>query len=252
MATIAIGDIHGFLGPLSRLLSHILEIATPDDTVVFLGDYIDRGPESCQCLDAIVSFSRETKASVIGLVGNHEEWLLRTFDDYTQHSWLFGMEGLVTIRSYSADAEQGMRAAMRDAGVRLYVGKCALPYDVFFDVMPSSHHAFLSGLALAHETPDCICTHAGLDPGIPDLDAQPRDALVWGSKAFPIGYAGTKPVVYGHWNNAAPGADGWPMPRVVGNTLGVDTISHGVLSAFRLPDRTLFQSNGAELRTRIL
>lgn len=252
MATIAIGDIHGFLAPLNSLLSDIVGIATPDDTVVFLGDYIDRGPESCQCLDAIVSFSRETKASVIGLVGNHEEWLLRTFEDYTQHSWLFGMEGLVTIRSYSPDAEQGMRAAMRDAGIRLYVGKCALPYDVFFDVMPSSHHAFLSQLALAHETSDCICAHAGLDCEISDLSAQPREALVWGHAAFPLAYTGSKPVVYGHWNNAVRGADGWPAPRVIGNTIGIDTISHGVLTAIRLPDRLLIQSNDADVRRRVL
>jgi diadenosine tetraphosphatase ApaH/serine/threonine PP2A family protein phosphatase len=252
MATIAIGDIHGFLAPLSTLLSHILEVATADDTVVFLGDYIDRGPESCQCLDAIVSFTKETRATVVGLLGNHEEWLLQTHEDYTRHSWLIGMEGLSTIRSYSPEAEEALRAAARDAGVQLYIGKCALPYHAFFDVMPSSHHAFFAQLAPAYESADCICTHAGLDPGIANLTAQPRDAVVWGHSAFPLEYDGPKPVVYGHWDNAVRGPDGWPMPRVIGNTIGVDTISHGVLSAVRFPDRTVFQSNGAEVRTQVL
>ena len=252
MPTIAIGDIHGFLQPLSRLLSHILEVATADDTVVFLGDYIDRGPESARCLDAIVAFTKGTKATVIGLMGNHEEWLLQTYEDYTRHSWLFGMEGLVTIRSYSPDSEQGMRAAMRDAGVQLYVGKCALPYGAFFDVMPSSHHAFFSQLALSYESADCICTHAGVNPAIAELSAQPRDALVWGHGGFPLAYRGSKPVVYGHWNNAVPAGDGWPLPQIVGNTIGIDTISHGVLTAIRMPDRLLIQSNDVEVRTRLV
>lgn len=249
MATIAIGDIHGFLPPLTRLLPRILEGATAADTVVFLGDYLDRGPESCQCLEAIVSFTDRTRATVVGLIGNHEDWLLRTRADYSCHSWLFGMEGLVTVRSYSSDTEQALRAAMRDAGVQLYVGKCTLPYGVFFDGMPPSHHAFFSQLAVCHETADCICAHAGVDPDIEDLSAQPRDALVWGTKTFPSNYSGPKPVIYGHRNNAVPGADSWPLPRIVGNTIGIDTISHGVLTAIRMPDRMLIQSNGTELRT---
>jgi calcineurin-like phosphoesterase family protein len=249
MATIAIGDIHGFLAPLKGLLSRIVEVATADDTVVFLGDYIDRGPESCQCLDAILSFRNETKATVVGLIGNHEDWLLATYEDYTRHSWLFGMEGLWTVRSYSPDAEQALRAAMRETGVQLYVGKCALPYDIFFDAMPSSHHTFFSQLVPSHETPDCICVHAGLAPEITDLSAQPREALVWGTKTFPLNYSGDKLVVYGHWNNALPGPGRWPMPRVIGNTIGIDTIARGVLSAIQIPDRRVFQSNGTDVRT---
>jgi hypothetical protein len=137
---------------------------------------------------------------------------------------------------------------MRNAGVELYVGKCALPYEMFFDAMPQSHHAFFSQLALLHQTPDCVCAHAGVDPAVPDFALQPRDALVWGTKTFPADYSGAVPVVYGHRNNAIPGADGWPMPRIVGNTIGIDTISHGVLTAIRMPDRRLFQSNGTEVR----
>ena len=49
-------------------------------------------------------------------------------------------------------------------------------------------------------------------------------------------------VVYGHWNNATLNADGWPAPTIVGRTLGIDTISHGVLTAVRLPDQRVFQS----------
>ncbi len=252
MATIAIGDIHGSLRPLTGLLTRLLKVATADDTVVFLGDYIDRGPDSRQCVEAIVSFTQDTRAAVVGLIGNHEDWFLRTKADYSCHSWLFGMEGLVTIESYSLDVAQALRSAMRDAGIQLFVGKCALPYDGFFDAMPASHHRFFEQLALSYETTDCICAHAGLDPDIAELSAQPRDALVWGTRTFPANYTGPTPVVYGHRNNATPGANGWPLPCTVGNTIGVDTIAHGVLSAIRMPDRTLFQSNGTDVRELVV
>jgi hypothetical protein len=50
------------------------------------------------------------------------------------------------------------------------------------------------------------------------------------------------PVVYGHWDNAVVDPSGWPQPLVIGDTIGIDTISHGVLTAIRMPDRRIFQS----------
>jgi hypothetical protein len=56
-------------------------------------------------------------------------------------------------------------------------------------------------------------------------------------------YVGEEVVIYGHWNNAEIDAKGWPHPRIIGQTVGLDTISHGVLTAMRFPDRTVFQSS---------
>ena len=56
------------------------------------------------------------------------------------------------------------------------------------------------------------------------------------------GYEGAEIVVYGHHNNATVTAGGLPQPAVLGRTIGIDTIAHGVLTAIRLPDRRLFQS----------
>ena len=88
--------------------------------MVFLGDYIDRGPDSRGCIDAILSFRRETCAEVVCLRGNHEDWLLRTQTDYARHSWLLGMEALDTVRSYSPEAERTLRDAIAEAGLQLY------------------------------------------------------------------------------------------------------------------------------------
>ena len=83
MATFAIGDIHGWRPPLDELLATLRPRLTPDDTVVFLGDYIDRGDDVKGCIDAVLAFKREAAARVVCLVGNHEEWLLRAMVDPT-------------------------------------------------------------------------------------------------------------------------------------------------------------------------
>jgi serine/threonine protein phosphatase 1 len=242
MATLAVGDIHGYLPPLLDLLAQLDHAATAADVVVFLGDYIDRGPDSKRCIDAILEFRDRSPAEVMCLRGNHEDWLLATRSDYRRHSWLLGMEAFDTVRSYSPEAERMIRETMRESGLLVYTGHQDVPYGMFFDAMPSSHRAFFSGLALSFQTHDCICTHAGLDPSVAALADQTADALVWGHPAFLRQYQGAAIVVYGHCNNAELDPDGWPHPRIIGNTVGIDTIAHGVLTAIRLPDRQVFQS----------
>ena len=153
------------------------------------------------------------------------------------------MDAFATIASYSPDAERTLRKAGREAGLRLYAGPCALPYDVFFGALPADHHAFFDRLVLSYETDDCICSHAGVDPSVERLCEQPARALVWGHSAFPASYRGSVPVVYGHWNNAELDGDGWPVPAITGNTVGIDTIGHGVLTGVLMPDRRVFQSS---------
>jgi serine/threonine protein phosphatase 1 len=242
MATIAIGDIHGNLPALHDVLGQIREELQPGDTLVFLGDYIDRGPDSKGCIDAILEFRHDTAAEVVSLKGNHEDWLLRTFHDHHRHSWLLGMEAFDTIRSYSVEAERILREAKARESATVYLERASLPYEAFFNAVPDNHLAFLRNLRLYHKSGDCVCTHGGLDPSVSELQKQsPRD-LIWGGGTFPEGYNGADVVVYGHHNNATLDDAGWPWPTIIGQTIGIDTISHGVLTAFRLPDRRLFQS----------
>jgi serine/threonine protein phosphatase 1 len=242
MATIAVGDVHGNFAALDDLLRQLKNVVRDGDVVVFLGDYIDRGRGSKECVDAILSLQHEIAAEVVCLCGNHEDWLLRTMRDHHHHSWLLGMEAFETIRSYSADAAQTLREAVAKAGRELYLGPCALPYEVFFDCMPRSHIDFFEGLRSYYLGPDCICTHGGLDPRIPHVQDQDRRDLIWGAGGFPDRYEGEEVVVYGHWNNAELDAHGWPVPKVVGRTIGIDSIKRGVLTAIRLPDHKVFQS----------
>jgi len=124
----------------------------------------------------------------------------------------------------------------------LYTSPCALPYELFFETVPHPHRRFFESLVSFHRTADCVCVHGGLDPLVSRLEDQPVEILTWGASGFPAKYNGADMVVYGHWNNADVDSQGWPRPRVIGRTVGLDTISHGVLSAVRLPDRHLFQS----------
>lgn len=241
MATIAIGDIHGHLKPLCDLLERVRPNVSAGDTVVFLGDYIDRGRETRGCVDAILEFTATVPARVVCLRGNHEDWFLRTMHDYTQHAWLLGMEADETIRSYSPEAAETIRSAARAARTSVYEGTCTLPYECFFDVLPAAHTRFFASLALSHETPECFCSHGGVDPAAP-IGATPDRALVWGTSGFPTAYEGARTVVYGHMNNAQVDENDWPHPRVVGKTFGLDTIAHGVLTAVRLPGPYVLQS----------
>jgi serine/threonine protein phosphatase 1 len=250
MATIAIGDIHGNLAALDDLLSQIRGESAEGDTVVFLGDYIDRGPDSKGCVDAILGFMHDVRIEVVCLLGNHEEWFLRTLHDYRRHSWLLGMEAYDTIQSYSADAASTLRDAASKAGDQLYDEPCELPYNVFFDCVPAEHVRFFRNLRPGHQTADCLCTHGGLNPRIAALREQTAHDLVWGAGGFPDEYQGVDLVVYGHRNNATLDRDGWPSPRLVGNTIGIDTISRGVLTAVRLPDQRVFQSGRYEGQRR--
>jgi serine/threonine protein phosphatase 1 len=242
MATIAVGDIHGNVLALDDLLGQLRPVVGERDVVVFLGDYIDRGPATKDCVDSLLRFREAVPAEVVCLCGNHEDWMLRTLGDYRRNSWIMGMEALDTVRSYSVEAARALREAMATAGLRLFEGDCALPYERFIEAMPAAHLRFFQELSTYHATSDCVCAHGGLDPLVPNLDVQTRDALLWGKNGFPDHYAGLETVVYGHWNNADVDAQRWPTPRIRGKTIGLDTISHGVLTAIRLPDRRVFQS----------
>ncbi len=242
MASIAIGDIHGRLPALDDLLSQLGPQLTERDTVVFLGDYIDRGAHSRECVDRIRRFREESPATVVALRGNHEDWMLKAMRDHTSHSWLLAMDVFPTIESYSTAAAKTLREAIAAIGsAALYEGPTPLPYEVFFDAVPAAHLEFFRSLPLFHENEDGVFTHAGLDVSAGPVQGQQAFALLMGTRDFVHTHAGPPVVVYGHRDNADI-REGWPHPLVLEWTIGVDTISHGVLTAIRLPDRRIFQS----------
>jgi serine/threonine protein phosphatase 1 len=158
----AIGDIHGCLDPLRRLMDQIHVSET--DEVVFIGDYVDRGPDSKGVIDYLLTL----QGRYTFLMGNHERMFLDFLQGKERFLFLYN-GGEATLESYGG------------------VGN-----------IPASHLAFLNRLVLYYETDDYLFVHGGIRPGILIQDQDPKD-LLWIREefyAYPGRYA--KPVVFGH------------------------------------------------------
>ena len=165
----AIGDIHG----RSDLLKQMFTVIDADvarnpinrPIEVFLGDYIDRGPDSAQTLDLLIerSLSRET----VFLKGNHEAFFLEVLRDPTKlEDWpKFG--GLQTLMSYGIQPTLNPDASEQ-----------ADLINALSSVIGRDHLNFLRGLKPSYVCGDFFFVHAGVRPGIP-LDEQQETDLLW-------------------------------------------------------------------------
>jgi serine/threonine protein phosphatase 1 len=152
--TIAIGDIHGCPDALAALIDVVAP--GPTDTVVTLGDYIDRGPHSRRVLDRLIALAGRCR--LVPLLGNHEELLLDALRDIgTLRRWL-DLGGADTLRSYGW-VSGGPRRALADW-------------------IPRPHREFLAGCRPYHETPTHLFVHAGFVPEL-TMGEQPGLALRW-------------------------------------------------------------------------
>lgn len=224
----AIGDIHGRYDLIQALLD-LIWIDAPDgeNILVFLGDYVDRGPASKDVLDHIINLQREGWATV-KLLGNHEYSLLEFLKNPEIYpSWrTYG--GAETLLSYGVKPPMFMDAKE--------LGRAR---DEFAEKFPREHFLFLSGLPYSHSIGDYFFTHAGVRPGIA-LDDQVSDDLLWIRDDFLISdqWFG-KVVVHGHTPTEAP--------VVRPNRIGVDTGAYATnrLTAVKLVgDRYTFLSTG--------
>jgi serine/threonine protein phosphatase 1 len=98
---IAIGDIHGCSTALAALLAAV--DPTPDDTIVTLGDYVDRGPDSKGVLEQIIDLAGRCR--LVPLLGNHEEMLLNARDDEESLEFWLDCGGAATIESYGCERQ---------------------------------------------------------------------------------------------------------------------------------------------------
>ena len=116
MATVAVGDIHGNFAALDDLLTRLEPELGAGDELVFLGDYLDDGPDVRRCIDRILDLRQDGACPVVALMGNHEQWMLNSRHDHTRHSWLLGMGGLRTVASYSPEAAETIGRGIEEAG----------------------------------------------------------------------------------------------------------------------------------------
>ena len=143
MATAVIGDIHGNLRALDDLLAQLHPLLAAKDTAVFLGDYIDRGPDTRGCIDRILRWQDESPATVITLLGNHEDWLLRSITDPARHSWLLGWRRMRRSRATPFAWRMSSGSLWRTPDLASLPNGFVLPYRLLVEAMPSSHLDFL-------------------------------------------------------------------------------------------------------------
>lgn len=170
--TIAIGDIHG----CDRALAAVLDAISPtsEDTIVTLGDYVDRGPYSKQVIDRLIEL--RSICNLVTIYGNHEEMMrMVVLEDQEPYEWI-RHGGVETLDSY------GFRGDL--------------------SVIPESHRQFLVDLKDYYETDTHLFFHANYDPELEPGD-QPEELLRWVklTEHFPEPHYSGKRVILGHTHN---------------------------------------------------
>jgi serine/threonine protein phosphatase 1 len=246
--TFAIGDIHGDLAALHKLYARLPTLAT-DDTVVFLGDYLDRGPDSAGVVAWVRALAARGPAKVVALRGNHEDAWLQVVDRGWPEFILPRSNGcLETYRSFAGRSPPAPDEATSPEDMVAMLAGRFLPPDVI---------AWMRQLPFHFEDDHAIYVHAGIkrDPGgFPHpSQVEPQRALLWlRDRDFFENYRG-KLVVFGHTttltlpnelSSYSPDdpADLWAGPACVGLDTGAG--KGGFLTAFELPARTVYESRG--------
>ena len=195
-----IGDIHGCLDPLLRTIEAIdADIAQRRPNYcaeIYLGDYVDRGPDSAGVLECLIQ--RQRMRRMIFIKGNHDEM----FEDFVSGKraladWLpYG--GGETLRSYGATAEQ------------IVSNSEEIPL-----LIPAHHLNFLAQCEPSFQIEDYFFTHAGVKPGVP-LNSQARADLMWIREEF-LNYRGNFGAIIIHGHSPVVESEFKP------NRIGIDT-----------------------------
>ncbi len=173
---IAVGDIHGHLDKLNRLLEHV--VPTNADRLVFLGDYMDRGPESRGVIERLIAL-REAFPRTVFLRGNHEQLLLDAMVELGLSSDTPLRERSPHYAEYSYPSDwaifiaNGGTATLRSYGINSLV-----------EGLPEEHLDFIRGTEIWWEHAPFIFVHAGADPDAA-MEHQRIDRLLWERNALP-------------------------------------------------------------------
>jgi len=224
---LCIGDVHGCAPELERLLT--AADPGPEDLLVFLGDYVDRGPQSRETVDLLIELRRELPATVF-LRGNHEEMFLDFLGlGGANKEAFFSNGGAQTLASY------GLGGLASEP-----------PAETALAKVPPAHVEFMAALELRYEADGFAFVHAGVRPGVA-LEEQRREDLLWIREEFLLlDHRLDSTVVFGH----TPYRDVWFGS---GRKVGLDTgcVYGGRLSCLDLTQGVLHQvTRGARAATQ--
>lgn len=207
----AVGDIHGCYDKLVEMMKILPWDRDNGDLLLFIGDYIDRGPKSKEVVEFLVRL-KEKGGNFVFLKGNHEKMLLDYYIQQKDQMLYVANGGAETIASYVEGA----------------IGRKAF-------ALPEDHLNFLLSLKLYYETEDYIFVHAGLRDGIP-LDQQSEEDLLWIREEFIYSaFDWNKRVIFGH--------TALETPFVTPSKIGIDTgaVYGNKLTTVELPKMKFYQ-----------
>jgi len=194
MRLLAIGDIHGYLAAFEALLQ-VVEPAD-DDWIITLGDYVDRGPDSCGVIDRLLELAE--RGRFIPLRGNHEEMMLDARNDATVYALWLQYGGQSTLESYVQHGYEGTLAGV-----------------------PASHWDFLEQQCVDwFEAATHFFVHANADPQR-ELAGQPTSILRWQKFGDGPPHRSGKIMVCGHTYQENG------FPRNLGHAVCIDTWIYG-------------------------
>lgn len=199
----AIGDVHGRDDLLEAIHRHIAadrekHHAGEPATLVHVGDYVDRGPDSIEVIDRLMAGVPGFR--MICLKGNHEAMMLTCTQTDDRQAWMGWLKngGDATIRSLDLRIRSGQFKA-RD----------------LVTALGDDRLAWLEGLPLYHATPDYLFVHAGILPGTPIEQQRERDLLWIRYRFLESDEDHGRVVVHGHTPMDAP--------DYRDNRIGIDT-----------------------------
>jgi diadenosine tetraphosphatase ApaH/serine/threonine PP2A family protein phosphatase len=197
--TCVIGDVHGHIRKLEALLEMCEARTLPDALFVFIGDYVDRGPDSCAVVTLLMDLQRCNPGRVLCLRGNHEAVVLAAASNQ-----MHTLPGGIDMDAWFKP-QGGGRETLASYGVQR---ACELP---------RAHLDWMASLPLFHDDGLRFFTHAGVRPGL-SLADQSADDLLWIREPF-LSHAGDfgRLVVHGHTPVAAR------VPDLRFNRLNLDT-----------------------------
>ena len=209
--TVVIGDIHGCLDSLNNLLELILPKA---DTLIFLGDYVNRGPDSQGVVERLLALQKH-HPRLITLKGNHD-FMFQQYFDGQESSLFLRVGGKETLASY---------------GILHSVSE-PLP------LLPATHIQFFRNLPLFFEDQHALYVHAGLEPNRHITLQRPQWCLWAREKFINASFQLGKPIIFGHTV--------FPRPYILDDKIGIDTgaVYGGQLTALILPDMEYISVSG--------
>jgi serine/threonine protein phosphatase 1 len=221
MRVLAVGDIHGCLHALKTLLDFVAP--RPEDLLITLGDYVDRGPDSQGGLDLLVRL--HAGGRLVALRGNHDQMMIDARDGWDgRYMWLAcgGYETLLSYGSQDPDASD-------------------------LSEVPKAHWRFLETACVdCYETDSHFFVHANAYPDLP-LSEQPPYMLYWEKLIDPCTHVSGKTMVCGHTRQLGG------LPRNLGASVCIDTGAydpHGWLTSLDVTTGRYWQANQAgQMRT---